>query len=119
MLFEQKQKLKRKGNTGNKKVLFVVKKKSVDVSNSTIILLRFIMSHHKKSFINDFRLDESVCHNCMSAAREYRIFAYAKTKAQISFAVAGKLISAFVFATRIVQFVYFLHPKFPASNHLL
>ena len=31
-----------------------------------------------------------------------RIFAYAKTKAQISFAVNAKLISAFVFATRIV-----------------
>ena len=24
----------------------------------------------------------------------------------------------FVFATRIVQFLYFLNPKFPASNHL-
>ena len=29
-------------------------------------------------------------------------FAYAKTKTQISFAVTAKLISAFVFATRIV-----------------
>ena len=26
---------------------------------------------------------------------------------------------AFVFATLIVQFLYFLNPKFPASNHLL
>ena len=49
----------------------------------------------------------------------------AKTKAQISFAVASrfvvtaKLISAIVFATRIVQFLYFLNPKFPASNHLM
>ena len=45
----------------------------------------------------------------------------AKTKAQISFAVTAKLISAFVFATQIVQFLYFLHPKFPAStlSHLL
>ena len=40
-------------------------------------------------------------------------------KAQISFAVTAKLISAFVFATRIVQFLYFLNPKFTASNHLL
>ena len=38
---------------------------------------------------------------------------------QISFAVIAKLISAFVFATRTVQFLYFLNPKFPASNHLL
>ena len=34
-------------------------------------------------------------------------FAYAKTKTQISFAVTAKLISAFVFATRIVQSLYF------------
>ena len=38
---------------------------------------------------------------------------------QISFAVIAKLISAFVFATRIVQFLYFLNPKFPASSHLV
>ena len=28
----------------------------------------------------------------------------------------AKLISAFVFATRIAQFLYFLDPKFPASS---
>ena len=37
----------------------------------------------------------------------------------ISFAVTAKLISAFVFATWIVQFLYFQNPKCPASNHLL
>ena len=36
----------------------------------------------------------------------------------ISFTVIAKLISAF-FAIRIVQFLYFLNPKFPSSNHLL
>ena len=46
-------------------------------------------------------------------------FAYAKTKTQISFAVTAKLISAFVFATRIIQFLYYLNPKFQASSHLL
>ena len=46
-------------------------------------------------------------------------FAYAKTKAQISCAVTAQLISAFVFATRIVQFLYFLNPKFPVTSHLL
>ena len=30
-----------------------------------------------------------------------------------------KLISAFVYPTRIVQFPYFLNPKFTASSHLL
>ena len=42
-----------------------------------------------------------------------------KTKAQISFAVTAKLISIFVFTTRIIQFLYFLNPKFPVSSHLL
>ena len=31
----------------------------------------------------------------------------------------AKLISVFVFATRIVQFLYFLNPKFPVSSHRL
>ena len=33
--------------------------------------------------------------------------------------VTAKLISAFVFASRIVQFLSFLNPKFPASSHIL
>ena len=45
-------------------------------------------------------------------------FAYAKTKTQISFAVTAKLISTFVFATCIVQYLYFLNTKFQASSHL-
>ena len=39
------------------------------------------------------------------------VFAWAKTKAQISFTVTVKLISAFVFACRIVQFHCFLNLK--------
>ena len=54
-----------------------------------------------------------------AASWENRIFAYAKTKTQISFAVTAKLISAFVFATWIVQSLYFLNPKFQVSSHLL
>ena len=46
-------------------------------------------------------------------------FAYAKTKTQISCAITAQLISAFVFATRIVKSLYFLNPKFQASSHLL
>ena len=34
-------------------------------------------------------------------------------------AVTAKLISAFVFATRLVQSLYFLNPKFQASSHRL
>ena len=33
--------------------------------------------------------------------------------------LSAKLISAFVFAILIVQFLYYLNPKFPASSHLL
>ena len=33
--------------------------------------------------------------------------------------VTAKLVSAFVFATRIVQSLYLLHPKCQASSHLL
>ena len=39
----------------------------------------------------------------------------AKTKTQISFEVTAKLISAFVFTTWIVQFLFYLNPKFQAS----
>ena len=46
-------------------------------------------------------------------------FAYAKTKTQISFAVTAKLISAFVFTTRIEQSLYFLYTKFQTSSHLV
>ena len=42
-----------------------------------------------------------------------------KTKAQIGFVETAKLISAFAFVTRMVQFLYFLNPKFPVCSHLL
>ena len=48
-----------------------------------------------------------------------RLFAYAKTKTQINFAVTAKLISSFVFAIRIVQSLYYLNPKFQAPIYLL
>ena len=54
-----------------------------------------------------------------AATWEKQQSAKAKTKAQISFAVTAKLISAFVFDTRIVQFLYFINPKFQASSLLL
>ena len=40
-------------------------------------------------------------------------------KQRRSFAVTAKLISAFVFATQIVQSLYFLNPNFQASSHFL
>ena len=52
-------------------------------------------------------------------SREKPNNAYAKTKAQISCAVTAQLISAFVFATWIVQFLFYLYSKFQASSLLL
>ena len=46
-------------------------------------------------------------------------FCLCKNKGADSFAVTVKLISAFAFATQIVQFLFFLNPKFQASSHLL
>ena len=43
--------------------------------------------------------------------RKPLFFAYAKTKTQISCAVTAQLISAFVFATQVVQSLIFLNPK--------
>ena len=42
-----------------------------------------------------------------------------KTKTQITFAVTAKLISAFVFASRKVQSLFYSNPKIQASSHLL
>ena len=75
--------------------------------------------------LNTFCLNKSlsshlVClNNHMSRIVRNQIFAYAKTKAQISFAVTAKLISAFVLATWIEQFLFFLNPKFQASSLFL
>ena len=63
--------------------------------------------------------NKSVTIKIRAATWENRIFACAKTKTQISFAVTAKLISVFVFATRIVQSLYFLNPKFQVPSHLL
>ena len=46
-------------------------------------------------------------------------FAYAETKMQISCAVTAQLISTLVFATQIVQSLFFLNLKFQVSSHLL
>ena len=55
----------------------------------------------------------------MSRVVRKPVFSYAKTKTQISFVVTVKLISAFVFAIRIVQSLFYLNPKFQTSSHLL
>ena len=64
------------------------------------------------------------CMNCtsylhMSLVVRKPAFCICKTKTHISFAITAQLISAFVFAIRIVQSLYYLNPKFQASSHLL
>ena len=54
-----------------------------------------------------------------AAASGNQLFAYAKTKTQISCAVTAQLISVFVFATHIVHFLFFLNPKIQACSLLL
>ena len=51
--------------------------------------------------------------------RKTFIFAYVKTKTQTSCSVTAQLISAFVSATWMVQYLFFLSPKFQASSFLL
>ena len=46
-------------------------------------------------------------------------FCISETKYPDQLCCNCKLISAFVFALRIVQFLLFLNPKFPGSSHLL
>ena len=54
-----------------------------------------------------------------AAALENQRSAYAKTKLQISCAVTVQLISAFVFAQKLVQYLFFLNPKFQGYSLLL
>ena len=50
---------------------------------------------------------------------KFNVLLHAKTKTQISFEVTANQISAIVFTTLIVQSLYFLNPKFQASNYLM
>ena len=50
---------------------------------------------------------------------ENQKFACGKTKTHINCAVTGQLISIFIFATQIVQLLFFLNPRFQSSGLLL
>ena len=54
-----------------------------------------------------------------AAAPENQQSTCVKTNTQISCAVTAQLISAFVFASQIVQSLFHLNPKFQASSLLL
>ena len=84
-----------------------------------VFLMTWLISWHMTGnwgFNHDWQ--GSNCIFTWAMSWESQCFAYAKTKTQISFVVTTKLISAFVFATWIVQYLYFLNPKFQAFGHL-
>ena len=54
----------------------------------------------------------------MSLVMRKPAFCICENKGAVQLAVTEKLISAFVFATQIVQSLFFLNPKFQASSHL-
>ena len=89
------------------------KKKYQNFSNDFFFFFNFY------SFRKFYILQGHVFVMISAATPEKQQFAQAKPKTQISFAVTAKLISAFDFATRIVQFLYFLNPKFQVSSCLL
>ena len=69
----------------------------------------------KTSFLTSWLIFTSTPFSkCLNSGQNW-ILAYAKTKVQTSVAVTAKLVCTFVFAVRIVQFLFFLNPKFPAN----
>ena len=79
-------------------------------------------SHHAAQIMTCVRYCKSPKHwDALNEPRHKKtdFCAYAKAKTQISFAVTAKLISVFVFATWILQSLYFLNPKFQVSSDLV
>ena len=81
--------------------------------------IMFKLNYSKQMKIKKTKKKKYSTFNIRAASWENQQSAYAKTKTQISFAVTAKLIRAFVFATRIVQFLFYLNPKFQASSSFL
>ena len=68
--------------------------------NSHIIIIKYEPPHEKKN-----KKKTTIC--------------IGKNKGADRLRLTAELISAFVFSTWIIQFLYFLSPKFPASYNLL
>ena len=103
------------------KTYFYVRMVKVQIWLATILhlinLLLFVRLLCESLYVSRWYL-ATLRYSIRAAKWENRIFAYAKTKTQISFAVTAKLISVFVFATRIVKSLFFLNTKFQVSSHL-
>ena len=57
--------------------------------------------------------------NTIEPRREKTGFLHMQKKAQIHCTVTAQPISAFIFAIRVIQTLYYLNPKFQASGHPL
>ena len=84
------------------------------ISDHRLIHIYLHQTHKKETKALHQSLKKGMC-----LVMRKLLFAYEKTKAQISCAVTAQVISTFVFTTQIVQFLYCLNAKFQASNHLL
>ena len=69
-----------------------------------------VLEHVGPCWIENIQIRKMLAKN--ELRHEKTGFFWGETKEKISFAVTAKLISAFVFTTRIAQFFYFLNPKF-------
>ena len=54
----------------------------------------------------------------LAAASGNQHFAYSKNKDADQLCSTAQLICAFVFASRLVRFIFFLNPKLQASSHI-
>ena len=72
----------------------------IEVLLMSTLDLHFCGELHKFMSLNESRHEKN------------HLFAYAKTKTEISCALIVQLISTFVFATWIVQSLFYLNPKF-------
>ena len=84
---------------------------------SDVVLLEIV-----PCFLSSEAIDWSTYHDevfNMSLVMRKPAFAYAKTKTRNRCEVIAQLISAFVFAIRIVQSLYYLNPKFQTSSHFV
>ena len=105
------------------------KKSEADRSNFGL-KLRQALEEFTRTFLPHMAEEEQVCQLCQfldyvhghifePSHEKNNNLHYAKTKTQISCAVTAQLISAFVFATRIVEFLFYLYTKFQASSFIL
>ena len=90
-----------------KAILFPIKKINKNVDHSSMFLLRPSFSLTYIVYILEGLGTKFI---------EFYEPPHEKAKSAYSFAVTAKLICAFVFATRIVQFLFYLNPKFQVSS---